>query len=59
VSPLTLIRLATAHRLRQKAQRFRNLALTNEDDKDVGIMRALSVECDERASRIEQETSAR
>jgi hypothetical protein len=35
VSPIHLIRLLTARRLRQKADRYRNLALTNEDDQDV------------------------
>jgi hypothetical protein len=47
--------LDTAHHLRRKAKRYRDLAITNGDERDVAIMRTLSREIDEEAAQIEQE----
>jgi hypothetical protein len=44
-----------AHRLRRKAERYRALARTNGDQRDVEMMEAKAVEHHEKASRIERE----
>lgn len=48
-------RRTTAHRLRRKAERYRNLALSNGDERDVKVIEALSRESDEEAARIEED----
>jgi hypothetical protein len=43
-----------AHRLRRRAKRYRDLALTNGDERDVAIMQTISREIDDEAAQIEQ-----
>jgi len=44
----------TAHHLRRRAKRYRDLAMTNGDEHDVAIMKTISREIDEEAAQIEQ-----
>jgi hypothetical protein len=46
--------LDAAHHLRRKAKRYRDLAVTNGDERDVAIMKTLSQTIEEEAAQIEQ-----
>ena len=50
-------RRVKAHRLRRKAERYRTLARTNGDDRDVEMMETKATEYGDEASRIEDEIS--
>jgi hypothetical protein len=50
-------RRVKAHRLRRKAERYRTLARTNGDDRDVEMMETKATQYGEEASRIEGEIS--
>ena len=50
-------RRVTAHRLRRKADRYRTLAHTNGDERDVEMLETKAAEHREEASGIEREVA--
>ena len=52
-----LARICTAHELRRKAERYRNLALSIVDKRAVAVIQTMSRELDLRAREIESEVA--
>lgn len=54
-APVALNRPDAAHRLRRKAERYRNLTISNRANRDVAIIETMIREIDEEAAQIERE----
>jgi hypothetical protein len=55
MSAADLTHLCTAHALREKAERYHNLALSISDKRAIEIIQTMSRELSERAREIESE----
>jgi hypothetical protein len=57
MSAADLTRLSTARELREKAKRYRSLALSISDKRAIEIIETMSCELSERASEIESKVA--